>query len=102
LIEAETVSQYVDLAEDSLMYGSIFRSFTANKLGRGGVRYVLDVSYTSYDLAGMSEIAANLNSIRDIFCAITSQIDFNQLVMLARSGDETSITRLKSSGVHII
>jgi hypothetical protein len=102
LMSAEKTSEYVDLAEDSLMYSSIFRSFTASKLGRGGVRYTLDVSHTSYEVAGMADIACNLDTMCSILCAITQNIDFGDLVALARSGDQSSIQKLKNYGVHIL
>lgn len=102
LMEAETVSDYVDLAEDSLMYSSIFKGFTANRLGKGGVRYVLDVSYTSYGMAGMTEISTNLTKITEVLGAITGNTDFGELIMLARAGDETSTKRLEELGVYLI
>lgn len=95
-------SEIIDLAEDSLMFSSMFKSYTTRKLGKGGVRFVQDVSQMSYSRAGLTEILEHFQSMHSVLCAINSTVDVGTLIADARNGDEYSIERLRSLGVHVL
>lgn len=71
LAEANSRVDYVDLAEDSLMFSSYFQEFTEQRMGRGGVRYVRDIGQTCYEQAGMHDIVNEFLEICDVLKAVS-------------------------------
>lgn len=102
MLSSQRRSEIIDLAEDSLMFSSMFKTYTANKLGNGGVRFVYDVSQISYSRAGLTEILEYFDDIHNVLCAINSNVDVGELIANARTGDEYSIGRLEKMGVHVL
>ena len=82
LAEASTRVDYVDLGEDTLMYGSYFQEFTENRLGKGSVRYVRDIGQTCYAQAGMHDIVNEFSEICDVLKAVSGQYDIPKLYEL--------------------
>ncbi len=102
LMSQQSTSECLDLAEDSLMYGTIFSLYTARKLGRGGVRYVRDISQISYSRAGLEEITSHFDVLCSVLSAINTTDDVGTLLITAKSGDMLSKEKLREIGILVL
>lgn len=102
LMTQQSPGEYLNLAEDSLMYGTIFSFYTASKLGRGGVRYVRDISQISYSKAGLSAVTTYFDVLCSVLSAINATDDVGTLLLTAKSGDVFSKEKLKEMGILVL
>lgn len=93
---------FVQIAEDSLMYCSLYRTYTSNRLGKGGVEYVRNVSLSSYSRAGLTEVIDYFTDITTLLTSINTETDFGRLIEDARQGDDISSKKLANMGIHVL